>query len=77
MTTPQPSDSHLGETPALASHAALIGLFLSDRIPRSAAALAQAGSAARHLLRWTNTRRIPIEAIDDDVVERFARHNRA
>ena len=74
MTTPQPSDSRLGETPALASHAALISLFLSDRIPRSAAALAQAGSAARHLLRWTNTRRIPIEAIDDDVVERFARH---
>lgn len=74
MTTPQPSDSRLGETPALVSHAALISLFLSDRIPRSAAALAQAGSAARHLLRWTNTRRIPIEAIDDDVVERFARH---
>ncbi|HTR84452.1 MAG TPA: tyrosine-type recombinase/integrase [Reyranella sp.] len=74
MTTPQPSDSRLGETPALASHAALISLFLSDRIPRSAAALAQAGSAARHLLRWTSTRRIPIETIDDDVVERFARH---
>jgi len=76
MTTPQPSTSRASETPAvLASPAQLISLFLSDsRQPRSAAAMARAGSAARHLLRWTSARHIPIDAIDDDVVQRFARH---
>ena len=73
---PQPSTSRASETPAvLASPAQLISLFLSDsRQPRSAAAMARAGSAARHLLRWTSARHIPIDAIDDDVVQRFARH---
>jgi hypothetical protein len=59
---------------ALASHAQPISLFLSDRIPRSTTSLAHAGSAARHLLRWTGARHIPIAAFDDDVVERFGRH---
>ena len=76
MTIPQPSTSRPGETPAgLTSHADLISMFLSDRRGlRSAASLAQAASAARHFLRWTSARHIPIAAIDDDVVERFRRH---
>jgi|APThiThiocy_cv2_1041547.scaffolds.fasta_scaffold17793_2 integrase len=75
MTTPQPSDSRSDATPgALASHAQLISRFLSGCLPRSATSMAQAGSAARHLLRWTSIRHIPIEAIDDHVVERFRRH---
>ena len=76
MTTPQPSTSRAGETPAaLASRAQLISLFLSDGPqPQSAAAMARSGSAARHFLRWTSTRGIPIDTIDDDVVQRFARH---
>ncbi|GJE02980.1 tyrosine-type recombinase/integrase [Methylobacterium isbiliense] len=70
MTTPQPSTSRLGET-----HAALISRFLSDcGPPRSTTSLAHAGSAARHFLRWTSTHHIPIDVIDDDVVERFRRH---
>ena len=76
MTIPQPSTSRPGETPAgSASRADLISMFLSDRGRlRSAASLAQAASAARHFLRWTSVRHIPIAAIDDDVVGRFRRH---
>src|SRR6516165_8403666 len=75
MTTPQPSTSLARETPAPLAPAQLISLFLlHGPQPRSAAAMARAGSAARHLLRWTSAGHIPIDTIDDDVVQRFARH---
>jgi site-specific recombinase XerD len=76
MIITPPSNSRSGQAPStLDLHTSLVRKFLSERVTaRSVQLLAFAGSAARHFLRWLGDHRIPIEIVDDGIVERFGRH---
>src|SRR3954469_21013497 len=76
MIITPPSNSRSGQAPStLDLHTSLVRKFLSESVTaRSVQLLAFAGSAARHFLRWLADHRIPIEIVDDGIVERFGRH---
>lgn len=69
-----PSDCHQGEAGNSSPNDVLIAAFLAMLQRGKASASAHYGSAARHFLLWLDRQRIPLTAVDDSVVQRFAQH---